>query len=114
MSDEPGGSDAAYHLHLEGEEPAVTASALRLLVSDEAHQPTIRSLAREVIAAIDASVGEAGVTLALSEPQLKITHTAVHLLFNDLQRGQAEEIEVLRAVLAKLPDEHAIRAILID
>jgi hypothetical protein len=38
----------------------------------------------------------------------------VKLLLNDLQRGQAEEIEVLRGILEKLPDEHTMRAIQLD
>ena len=45
---------------------------------------------------------------------MKITHTAVRLLFNDLQRGQADEVQTLRAILEKLPDEHTMRAIIID
>jgi hypothetical protein len=35
----------------------------------------------------------------------------VRLLFNDMQREQAEEREILRAILEKLPDEHVMRAI---
>jgi len=50
----------------------------------------------------------------LSPAQMKITHAAVRLLLNDLQRGQASEREILRAILDKLPDEHAIRAIELD
>jgi len=42
---------------------------------------------------------------------MKITHGAVRLLLNDLQREQAEERGILHSVLDKLPDEHAIRAI---
>ena len=38
---------------------------------------------------------------------MKITHSAVQLLLNDLQREQADEREILRAILDKLPDEHA-------
>ena len=50
-------------------------------------------------------------TVPLSPEQMKITHSAVKLLLNDLQRGQAAEREILRAILAKLPDEHTMRAI---
>ena len=42
---------------------------------------------------------------------MKITHSAVKLLINDLQREQASEREVLRHILEKLPDEHTMRAI---
>jgi hypothetical protein len=42
---------------------------------------------------------------------MKITHSAVKLLLDDLQRGQAQEREILRHIVAKLPDEHTMRAI---
>jgi len=114
MSETPSEPDAEFHLLLDQDEVPVTASALRLLIADEAHQPEIRALARAVIAELDAPAGENGITtLALSPPQMKITHTAVRLLFNDLQRGQADELETLRAILGKLPDEHTMRAIII-
>jgi hypothetical protein len=45
---------------------------------------------------------------------MKITHTAVKLLLDDLQRGQDDERQVLWRILQKLPDEHAIRAIVIE
>jgi hypothetical protein len=109
-------SDAAgtpeYHLLLEAEEIPVAASALRLLISDEAHEPQIRGLAREVLGALEAPGDERGrLTIALGAPQMKITHSAVRLLVNDLQRGQAEERELLQRILGKLPDEHVMRAI---
>jgi len=101
-----------YHLLLEPEEVGVAASALRLLISDEAHEPLIRGLAREVIENLAAAPDERGrVTLALTPQQMKITHSATRLLLNDLQRGQAEERETLRSILEKLPDEHVMRAI---
>ena len=50
-------------------------------------------------------------TVALSPPQMKIAHSAVRLLVNDLQREQAEEREALQRILGKLPDEHVMRAI---
>ena len=104
--------EPAYHLFLETDEIPVTASALRLLISDEAHEPEIRRLAREVLASLQDAPGELGVlSVPLSPAQMKITHAAVRLLLNDLQREQASEREILRAILDKLPDEHAIRAI---
>ncbi|HWX74536.1 MAG TPA: hypothetical protein VNZ05_04465 [Solirubrobacteraceae bacterium] len=105
--------EAAYHLLLEPDEVPVAASALRLLLSDEAHEPDIRRLAREVLSELDEPVGEI-LTVPLSAPQMKITHSALRLLLNDLQREQADEREILRRVLDKLPDEHAIRAIELD
>jgi hypothetical protein len=101
-----------YHLFLDRPEVPVAASALRLLISDEAHEPQIRSLAREVIAGLEQATSEQGaLTLTLTPKQMKITHSAVRLLLNDLQRGQADEREVLRSILNKLPDEHTMRAI---
>jgi len=112
MSDVDASSEPAYHLLLEPPEVPVTASALRLLISGESHQPEIRTLAREVLAELEAEPDEFGVlSVALTPRQLKITHTAVHLLLDDLQRGQNDERQVLHAILSKLPDEHAIRAI---
>lgn len=104
-----------YHLLLEAHERSVTAKALHLLVSDEAHEPQIRTLARDVLAGLEGTPDERGIlSLALGSQQMKITHTALRLLFNDLGREQASELEVLRGVLDKLPDEHTMRAIAID
>jgi hypothetical protein len=104
--------EPAYHLILDAEEIGVTASALRLFIGDEAREQDIRRLAREVLAALEAAPDAEGrVTLALAPGQMKITHSAVKLLLNDLQREQAAERAVLRAVLDKLPDEHTMRAI---
>jgi hypothetical protein len=104
--------DAAYHLILDREEVPVAMSALRLLISDEAHQIRIRQLAREVLGALQGMPDEHGtVTIPLAPEQMKITHSAVKLLLNDLQREQAAERQVLRGILDKLPDEHTMRAI---
>ncbi len=104
-----------YHLLLAFDEVPVAASALRLLISDEAHEPQIRSLARGVLAALEASADARGVlSVSLTPQQMKITHSAVRLLLNDLQREQADERAILHAILEKLPDEHVMRAIAID
>jgi hypothetical protein len=101
-----------YHLLLEADEVPAAASALRLLISDEAHEPDIRALGREVLDGLTGAPDERGrVTLTLGPPQMKITHSAVRLLLNDLQREQAQERERLRRILDKLPDEHVMRAI---
>jgi hypothetical protein len=114
MSDTANESEAAYHLFLDPSEVPVAASALRLLISDEAHEPQIRGLAREVLASLQATPDERGkLTVALTPQQMKITHTAVRLLLDDLQRGQADEREILRHIVDKLPDEHTMRAIVL-
>jgi len=101
-----------YHLYLEQAEVPVAASALRLLLVDEAHEPDIRALARAVLEGLEGEPDERGVlTLELTPPQMKITYSAVRLLINDLQREQADEREILWAILDKLPDEHVMRAI---
>ena len=111
MSD-AGESPAEYHLLLDPEEVSAAASAVRLLIGDEAHEPEIRAIAREVLALLDTPADERGVvTLPLTPPQMKITHSSVRLLINDLQREQADEREVLWRILEKLPDEHVMRAI---
>jgi hypothetical protein len=115
MNDPANQPEPAYHLFLEQDEAPVAAGALRLLISDEAHEPQIRRLAREVLASLQAPPQAHGVlTVPLSAEQMKITHGAVRLLLNDLQRGQAEEREILRRVLEKLPDEHTMRAIKLE
>jgi hypothetical protein len=104
-----------YHLRLEPDELGVTATALRLLVSDEAHEAQIRALAREVLDGLEGEPDERGiVSVALGSKQMKITHTALRSLFRDLGREQAEELEILRRVIDKLPDEHVMRAISLD
>jgi hypothetical protein len=113
VSDE-GDSPAEYHLLLDAEEVPVAASAVRLLIADEAHEPDLRAIAREVLALLEAPADDRGlVTLPLSPPQMKITHSAVRLLINDLQRGQADEREILWRIVEKLPDEHVMRAIVL-
>lgn len=107
-------SAAAYHLPLSAEEREVAARAIRLLIADEYRQPEIRGYAREVLGELEAHEGEPGdIALALSPQQMKITHTALKVLVDDLQREQAEERRLLQGILAKLPDEHSIRAITI-
>lgn len=109
-ADEP-----AYHLLLDGEEPALAARALKLLISDEAHEPQIRSIARKVLAELEREPPAATpLTVPLSAQGMKLTHSAVKLLLDDLRRDQAQDQHILRAILDKLPDEHAIRAIVIE
>jgi hypothetical protein len=104
-----------YHLLLNADEVVTTTKALRLLVSDEAHEPQIRALAREVLAELEGAPDERGaLSVALGSRQMKITHTALRLLYRDLGREQAAELETLRGILDKLPDEHVMRAITID
>jgi hypothetical protein len=108
-------SEPVYHLFLRPEEMGPAATALRLLISDEAHETQIRALAREVLASLDGTPDESGtLTVALEAKQMKITHTALRLLLGDLQREQADERAILRGILEKLPDEHSMRAIVLD
>jgi len=115
VSDAQTEPEPPYHLFLDEQEVPIAAHALRLLISDEAHEQDIRGLAREVIAGLDAPVDAQGVvTVTLTPQQMKITFSAVRLLLNDLQREQADEREILRGILEKLPDEHTMRAIELD
>lgn len=107
--------ETAYHLRLQPAEVTVAGSALRLLIADEAHEPEIRSLARAVLDGLARGVGEDGLLeLPLTAREMKIAHTAVKLLHDDLGREEAEERRVLAQILEKLPNEHAIRAIALD
>lgn len=52
--------------------------------------------------------------LELTPAQLKMTHTALRSLLDDFGHDEAGVHKILHEVLAKLPDEHAIRAIQLD
>ncbi|MEO6859485.1 MAG: hypothetical protein ABI323_13015 [Solirubrobacteraceae bacterium] len=54
---------------------------------------------------------ETAYRLELTATQLKIVHTALKSLYDDLGRDQHDVKEVVGSVLAKLPGEHEIRAI---
>jgi len=136
MPDATHDDEIVYHLLLDEPEAEITGRALRLLISDEAHEPGIRALAREAIELVGAapagagpaagsagaeepaeaasSAGAAPLTVPLTAPQMKIVHTAVKLLLLDTQRGQESERQLLHAILDKLPDEHALRAITLE
>jgi len=55
--------------------------------------------------------GETAYRLDLTAAQLKIVHTALKRLFDDLGHDERDVKGVVRSVLDKLPDEHSIRAI---
>jgi hypothetical protein len=55
--------------------------------------------------------GETAYRLDLTAAQLKITHTALKVLRDDLGHDEHDVRVIADQVLAKLPDEHAIRAI---
>ena len=55
--------------------------------------------------------GEIAYRLELTAAQLKIVHTALKSLFDDLGRDQHDVKRVVSDVLEKLPSEHDIRAI---
>lgn len=52
--------------------------------------------------------------LELTPAQLKLTHTALRSLLDDFGHDEPDVHRVIREVLDKLPDEHAIRAIRLD
>ncbi len=52
--------------------------------------------------------------LELTPAQLKLTHTALRSLLDDFGHDEDDVVRVINEVLAKLPDEHAIRAIQLD
>jgi hypothetical protein len=52
--------------------------------------------------------------LELTPAQLKIVHTALRSLFDDLGRKEHDVKQVVASVLAKLPGEPEIRAIDLD
>jgi hypothetical protein len=55
--------------------------------------------------------GEIAFHLSLTAAQLKIVHTALRSLVDDLGRHEHDVRDVALSVLAKLPGEHDIRAI---
>ena len=57
---------------------------------------------------------ETAFRLELTAAQLKIVHTALKALFDDLGHDERDVKAVVAAVLAKLPGEHEIRAIDLD
>jgi hypothetical protein len=109
----------AFHLLLDPQEAQITRQAIDLLISDEAHEPRIRALAREVLELLDSpqhasGTGASTISLPLSATQMKITHSAVKLLLNDSSREQESERQLLWSIIGKLPDEHVMRAIELD
>jgi hypothetical protein len=58
--------------------------------------------------------GQIAYHLDLTAAQLKIVHTALRSLRDDLGRHQHDVRDVVNAVLDKLPSEHDIRAIDLD
>jgi hypothetical protein len=50
-------------------------------------------------------------TLHLTEPQLKVVHTALKSLLDDFGHDEVQVTRAIHQVLDKLPDEHSIRAI---
>ncbi len=52
--------------------------------------------------------------LELTPAQLKLTHTALHSLLDDFGHDEDDVVQVIHEILAKLPDDHAIRAIQLE
>ena len=78
----------------------------------EGFRPNDGSSGAEGLGLISSS--EIAFTLPLTPAELKLTFTALHSLLDDFTREEHELGEIVRSVLAKLPDEHSIRAITID
>lgn len=55
--------------------------------------------------------GEVAFRLDLTAAELKVTHTALKSLLDDYGHDEQDVIKVIQTVIAKLPDEHSIRAI---
>ena len=55
--------------------------------------------------------GEIAYRLELTAAQLKIVHTALKSLYDDLGHEESDVQHVVASVLDKLPGEHEIRAI---
>ena len=55
--------------------------------------------------------GEIAFHLELTAAQLKIVHTALKSLYDDLGHEESDVMQVVSEVLAKLPGEHDVRAI---
>jgi hypothetical protein len=124
-SDQAASEAPAYHLLLDPEEVPVLRTALDLFIADASHESHVRPLARAVLSRLPGDTEEGAdarppdatewpASIPLAPAEMKIVHTSVHLLLDDLQREQADELHVLHRILDKLPDEHAIRAIVIE
>jgi hypothetical protein len=50
-------------------------------------------------------------TLDLTPAELKLTYSALRSLLDDFGHDERDVAAIVRRVLAKLPDEHSIRAI---
>ena len=57
---------------------------------------------------------ETAYRLDLTPAQLKITHTALKMLLDGFGHEEPDVHRLVHQVLAKLPDEHSIRAINLD
>jgi hypothetical protein len=55
--------------------------------------------------------GEVVYRLDLTAAELKVTHTALKSLHDDFGHEERDVQRLVQQVLAKLPDEHSIRAI---
>jgi hypothetical protein len=58
--------------------------------------------------------GDTAFRLELTAVQLKIVHTALKSLYDDLGHEEHDVKQVVYSVLEKLPDEHDMRAIDLD
>jgi hypothetical protein len=82
---------------LVGRLPSICSAATVWRVNDDLIQPD-----------------ETAFRLELTAAQLKIVHTSLRALYDDLGHDEHDVKQVVAAVLEKLPGEHEIRAIDLD
>jgi hypothetical protein len=107
----PVSEDPSYHLIVDPSERPVLELALRLLHDDMSPSHEIRRATWRALERLRATVPDAPASIALDEMELKLVHTALHILLDDTRRTQEAERRVIRELLGKLPDDHAMRAI---
>jgi hypothetical protein len=63
----------------------------------------------------DATIGpqDTAYRLELTPAQLKVTHTALRLMLDGFGHDERDVHDVIKQVLAKLPDDASIRAIVL-
>ena len=71
-------------------------------------------MAEDPVAADLIRPGQPAFRLELTAAQMKIVHTALKSMFDDLGHEEHDVRDVVASVLAKLPGEHDIRAIDLD
>jgi hypothetical protein len=101
-----------FPLFVHDDERAVLRTALESYRGDFGHdEQEIVDLVDEVLGSVPAAEPD---TLDLDAAAMKVTYGALHAALEDSTRAQESDREHLRALLARLPGEHDIRAIDLD